>query len=54
MSLACNSIPTTQPVDDLDFVSISDDEPELPCHLIPTEYMTQRFIQNCKELGVWE
>lgn len=38
----------------LDFQTIQDDEPELPAHLIPTEQMRQNFINNCKEMGMWE
>jgi len=39
----------------LDFPDVDgDDVSEIPAHLVPTEQMTQEFITNCKEMGVWE
>lgn len=38
----------------LDFPEVQVEEDELPAHLIPNEQMRQNFINNCKDMGVWE
>lgn len=40
--------------ENLDLLEIEDDVEELPAHLVPNEQMNQIFINNCKEMGMWE
>jgi hypothetical protein len=27
---------------------------DIPQHLVPNKQMTENFIQNCKDLGMWD